>query len=456
MKRYKEVLLFAVVTPFLVNAHVDGPFSKKPTFVAGEILQTYYDGVNDDLLTGGLGKTGLEDGSPPPMIVDPENPTVAELRRLAIYNNYRALVDTIELATIDSMAYKNAVLAFFEALLREQDERLDSLSRWLMGVTTSPADTKILRDVGVTGKITKPNAFRMLRSLAQIVRALSYSGLLLLFDEVDRMASIGGKAERLATDNLREVIDRCRDEMPGAMFVYAVPPQFVNDVVPRYPALQQRIRTPGRFSRINHFSPQISLEHLDLDENDLMLAIGEKLIPIYETAFNTKLDAQTQYANAAILANVARDVFLDVSHRRLFVKSFVMELARQQATEEHFLTEEEAIAIIRGQVDELSGGETPPGASPIAQGLVWRQPQLSQLPGSGFPQRPVSVFHCGVLPDPKNILIPMRTIAHPKIRRSMASGRCNAMEAPIFAPTIAPTVIINASLRSMLTSGLNL
>ena len=200
--------------------------------------------------------------------------------------NYRGLVDTLEAAAIDSLAYKNAILAYFEALIREQDERLDSLTRWLMGVNTTPEDTKRLREVGVTGKITRPNAFRMLRSLAQTIRALSYSGLMLLFDEVDRMASIGGKAEKLATDNLREVIDRCRDELPGAMFVYAVPPQFINDIVPRYPALQQRLRTPGRFSHANHFSPQISLEHLDLDENDLMLAIGEKLIPIYETAFD--------------------------------------------------------------------------------------------------------------------------------------------------------------------------
>ena len=174
------------------------------------------------------------------------------------------------------------------------------------------------------------------------------------------MASIGGKAEKLATDNLREVIDRCRDELPGAMFVYAVPPQFINDIVPRYPALQQRIRTPGRFSKSNHFSPQISLDHLDLEENDLLLAIGEKLIPVYELAFGVQLDHTVQYANAAILANVARDVFLDISHRRLFVKSFVSELARQHADGEHVLTEVEAIAVIRGQVDELSGGETPP------------------------------------------------------------------------------------------------
>jgi hypothetical protein len=285
----------------------------------------------------------------------------AELSLETVHHpNYQGLVDTLELATVDSLAYKNAVLAFFEALIRDQEDRRESLTRWLMGVATTPDDTKVLREIGVTGKITRPNAFRMLRSLAQTIRALSYSGLILLFDEVDRMASIGGKAEKLATDNLREVIDRCRDELPGAMFVYAVPPQFINDVVPRYPALQQRIRTPGRFSRTNHFSPQISLDHLDLEENDLMLAIGEKLIPIYETAFGAELDTQVQYANAAILANVARDVFLDVSHRRLFVKSFVTELARQHATGQHLLTEQEAVSIVRGQVDELSGGETPP------------------------------------------------------------------------------------------------
>lgn len=274
--------------------------------------------------------------------------------------NYRGLVETLEATPIDIQAYKNAVLAYFDALIRDQEDRQDTLARWLMGDVTTPADTKILRDASVAGKIGRTNAFGMLRSLAQLIRALSYNGLVLLFDEVDRMASIGGKAEKLATDNLREVIDRCRDELPGAMFVYAVPPQFINDIVPRYPALQQRVRAPGRFSRSNHFSPQINLDHLDLSENDLLLAIGEKLIPIYETAFGVTLDRQVQYANAAILANVARDVFLDISARRLFVKAFVTELGRQQAGPEQVLTETEALAIIRGQVDELSGGETPP------------------------------------------------------------------------------------------------
>lgn len=274
--------------------------------------------------------------------------------------NYRGLMETLEASPIDAPAYKAAVLAYFEALVRDQPDRQDSLQRWLLGEDTTPNDTKILRDVGVTGRITRPNAFRMLRSLAQTVRALSYSGLLLLFDEVDRMSSIGGKAEKLATDNLREVIDRCQGELPGAMFVYAVPPQFLSDVVPRYPALQQRVRSPGRFSRSNHFSPQISLERLDLAEEELMPAIGDKLVPIFETAFDVQFDAALQHDNAAMLARAARDVFLDVSHRRLFIKAFVTELSRQHADGQRALGEEEAVKVVRGQAESLMGGETPP------------------------------------------------------------------------------------------------
>src|SRR5260370_1031958 len=56
------------------------------------VLHKHYDGVTNDLLTAGLGKSGL--GSPvAPGFADPLHPMTEELRRLAIYNNYRALVD---------------------------------------------------------------------------------------------------------------------------------------------------------------------------------------------------------------------------------------------------------------------------------------------------------------------------------------------------------------------------
>jgi hydroxybutyrate-dimer hydrolase len=57
------------------------------------VVTTTYDGTTNDLLTAGLGRTGLASATAP-AIADPANPTTIELRRLAIYSNYRATVDT--------------------------------------------------------------------------------------------------------------------------------------------------------------------------------------------------------------------------------------------------------------------------------------------------------------------------------------------------------------------------
>jgi hydroxybutyrate-dimer hydrolase len=56
----------------------------------GDVRSTTYDGVSDDLLTAGLGKTGL---GLPFALPDPTNPTAAELRKYAIHSNYRAVLD---------------------------------------------------------------------------------------------------------------------------------------------------------------------------------------------------------------------------------------------------------------------------------------------------------------------------------------------------------------------------
>lgn len=70
---------------------IPGSANERPAFLRGPIDSRNYDGTTDDLLTAGLGRAGLAGAAP--AVATPTNPTVAELRRLAIYNNYRALVD---------------------------------------------------------------------------------------------------------------------------------------------------------------------------------------------------------------------------------------------------------------------------------------------------------------------------------------------------------------------------
>jgi hypothetical protein len=276
-----------------------------------------------------------------------EEPGAAELPEV------RAFLQTLEASPVDSLSFHKAIQGYFWALLRGHEMRQEALGRWLHGEATSSEDMRDLRLIGVTEKINKNNAFKMLRSLCQSVRAIGYSGLILLFDEGDRMMSVGGKSEKVATDNLREVIDRCREDLPGAMFMYAVPPAFIYDVVPKYPALQQRVQAPGYFSRVNPFSPQLDLSHLDVPDDDLLTQIGYRLQAIFEVAYNYTLNADIQAQNIQILSRAARESYLAISHRRLFIKTLVMEWFRQKEEGEQVINYEYAEAAIRGQSDSL-------------------------------------------------------------------------------------------------------
>lgn len=265
-----------------------------------------------------------------------------------------ALLESLANTAVDSLSFQKAIRGYFDALLFDKELRLESLTRWLQGEEVTPEDMRDLRTIGVTEKITKNNAFRMLRSLCQIVRALDYTGLVLLFDEGDRMLSIGGKSEKVATDNLREVIDRCREDLPGAMFMYAVPPDFIKSIIPKYQALDQRIKAPHYFSKANPFSPQINLDHLDIPDSELLVQIGLRLLPIFEVAYDLKLNADLQSQNIAVLSEAARHAYLDMSHRRLFIKALITEWFRQKEEGEQVIPPDYAEGLIRGQYQDLN------------------------------------------------------------------------------------------------------
>jgi hydroxybutyrate-dimer hydrolase len=106
------VLALLAATATAVQAHDHdgsvghfGSHSAKPRFIAGDITSRYYAAgtcpdlgkscgeSGDDLLTGGLGATGLLLAAP--LFVNPLAPTAAELRRNAIHVNYRAVLDIL-------------------------------------------------------------------------------------------------------------------------------------------------------------------------------------------------------------------------------------------------------------------------------------------------------------------------------------------------------------------------
>ncbi|OEZ91691.1 D-(-)-3-hydroxybutyrate oligomer hydrolase [Janthinobacterium sp. HH106] len=70
--------------------HAPEELNQMPGYL-GTIARADYDGKTNDLLTAGLGKTGLAGATP--AYANAEQPTPLELRRNAIYANYRAVLD---------------------------------------------------------------------------------------------------------------------------------------------------------------------------------------------------------------------------------------------------------------------------------------------------------------------------------------------------------------------------
>ena len=88
---HRHLTLLAAAATLACSAAQAAPPNQRPAALRGPVSEKVYDGVTDDLLTAGLGKTGLLGAAP--AFVDPLHPTPAELRRNAIHTNYRALVD---------------------------------------------------------------------------------------------------------------------------------------------------------------------------------------------------------------------------------------------------------------------------------------------------------------------------------------------------------------------------
>ena len=155
------------------------------------------------------------------------------------------------------------------------------------------------------------------------------------------MLSIGGKAEKTATTICARSSTAAVKTCP-ALFMYAVPPDFLNTVVPKYPALQQRVQAANYFSRSNPFSPQIDLEHLDIPDEELLEQIGYRLLPIFELAYGANWIRRCK-PPTSMRSPPPRNAYLAISHRRLFVKTLVTEWYRQKEEGEVALTQEVAI-----------------------------------------------------------------------------------------------------------------
>ncbi|MFQ6092689.1 MAG: BREX system ATP-binding domain-containing protein [bacterium] len=258
---------------------------------------------------------------------------------------------------IESTSFANAVKNGFLALAEGDEGRFSLIVQWLKG---EGFESRMYAPFGILERIDKTTAFRMMRSLIQWIRAINYSGLVLLFDEAERASSLASSRERRqALDNLRQIVDECSNvRLPSAMFFYAVPDdrQLLDGKEDVYEALRQRLR--GVFSGINPSGVKVNLEELGIEPTSFLFEVGEKVAGIYELAYGLQFPPDILETTIRNLAGSAyEERYADISYRRLFVKGLVEILHRLRENPTRPINKELTTHILRLGLESLESTE---------------------------------------------------------------------------------------------------
>jgi hypothetical protein len=263
----------------------------------------------------------------------------------------RKWTDTLARAPITRHSFRDAVVGFVRAILERDDRTAQRIAAWLRGEDVSSVEAK---SVGLYEVPGNDNGFGMVRSLVQLVPRLGFEGTVLLLDEAERRLSIDVKPTKAVAetvDHLRELVDLCgRSELPRTLILYAVTPAFTQQILPLYPALQQRLGSPIQFVSVqNPKAPVIDLEALDLEPKKLLVKLGKRLEQIACRAYDWEPNEAMVEANLDRMVATVTEEQLEVGHRRFFVKLWVRLLDQMRIGKPKIYTEDDMRALVRDE-----------------------------------------------------------------------------------------------------------
>ncbi|MCX7013843.1 MAG: DUF2791 family P-loop domain-containing protein [Candidatus Sumerlaeota bacterium] len=222
---------------------------------------------------------------------------------------------------IESISFAKAAKNALYALLDDNDEQFVNICQWLHG---EGYVRQIHQPLGVLERIDKTNAFKMLRSLTQLIRQMGHSGLVVLLDEAEQRSSMSTQQKGILQSNLRELIDACGHTfLQGVMVFYAVPDEaFLEGRTQVYEALRQRLSTT--FDDLNPTGVRISLEKTVVHPEEFLAVVGKKLAAVYEVAFGHRFDPAMMDTTIACVARKAYEQrYADAGYKRLFVQMLI-------------------------------------------------------------------------------------------------------------------------------------
>ncbi len=255
--------------------------------------------------------------------------------------------DEVDRTPLPSLSYGHAVSALLVSVIENSRDDEALLAAWLRGERPTGEDRRRLAELGVREQLERATAPSWLYSLARLLEVLGLPGLVVLFDEMERVMSLPRRRRAQVADNLRSLIDdTARGELPGTFVAYAVNPEFFEQYVEGYPALAQRLDRRYVASARVPEPTVVDLDRLPVSNLDLLRELGHRLVDLAVLAWGPEtINPELQATNIDRLAAAFDRSIQGAAERRAYVKT-VYQVLLEQRQEPSLLTDDEIARLV--------------------------------------------------------------------------------------------------------------
>jgi len=225
----------------------------------------------------------------------------------------------------------------------------EAAERWLQGQAGSlnAKERGELHLSNLTANVRTQHGQTLFYSLVKFIPLAGVNGLVLLFDEMDTMLNVKGKALEKVFVSIRVLTDAPDQKMPLFGIFAAVPDivTLIRNSGAQFLISRYQVIVP--FHEGDDNAPILDLSELG-SQNEMLRAIGEKLLQLGLQVHDWKFNLDLQRRNLRNLAELTATRRLEVNARRLFVKTWCSLLEEQARNGESEKSETELTNLIEG------------------------------------------------------------------------------------------------------------
>lgn len=235
----------------------------------------------------------------------------------------KSIYNVISALKAYNSSFSNVLLIYIRAKINRDFELANAAAAWIKGDKNMAYQLK--RQLNVKGSIDRDNAMDIFRGFVNLIHAMGYQGLIVIFDEAELMMHQRSDSRGKAYGNLRQLMDLAGSgDLDYCGFVFAGTPDFFDNEekgIKSYQALYQRVGVLFGHKGLNTYKqPIIEIKPFTKDDYSHLCT---KVVALYQKDRRYSLEVPIPY-----MVNL---VMLECSHLldgggltvRMFLKKLI-------------------------------------------------------------------------------------------------------------------------------------